>query len=247
MIDKYTPILPIGMLENIRIVGNKNVFILPQLWSISEYRDFYCEHEWNTVVIDNGVYEGLMTPFENLVNIADDLHAKQTYISADEDIGSGYNTAHMIIDQIDEHGIDGSNWNLMPVIHGSIREMEYMIDLLGDKVHQWSIPIYLTRMGYDRSTIVKYLGIQDDYVHALGLDNILEIINFDDGIIDTFDTSMPATGAIHGLRLSSIYLIERGGKDDYARVNLNETSFSGIEHNLCIENIVAINKMANMS
>ena len=54
---KYMPIVPVVMLNVIDVSGVKDVFILSQFWKNKEYRDFYKEGSWDTVIIDNDLYE----------------------------------------------------------------------------------------------------------------------------------------------------------------------------------------------
>lgn len=249
----YMPIMPVGMFDIIDTSGSQDAFILPAVWKEShQYRSYYRDKQWRTVVIDNDVYEnGEATPFENILEVANELSASQIYIVGDEKVGSGYETIKLIEDQISNSGLEGTTengcpWQLMCVLQGSISEMRLMRKVFFNKINAWAIPVSLFRDGYDRNALASYLAFTStEYVHALGLDNIFEIHNLRQGTINSFDTSIPATAAVHMLDLANICSIPRTGKDTYDRVDLECDDFEDDELNVALEGVMLLKDIAS--
>lgn len=247
------PIMPVGMFETIDASQTQDAFILPALWSNNHmYRSYYRERSWRNIVIDNDVYEnGEATSFEDILKVANELSATQIYIVGDEKVGNGYETIRLLNDQIRNTGIRGTTenecpWELMCVLQGDISEMRLMRKVFFNEIKAWAIPVSLFRAGYDRNALATYLSFtSDEYVHALGLDNIFEVRNLRQGSINSFDTSMPATAAVHGLDLSRICSIPRTSDDSYDRVDLECDDFENNELNIALEGVMLLKDIAS--
>lgn len=248
----YMPIMPVGMFEVIDTSHSQDAFILPALWKNShQYRAYYGDRLWRTIVIDNDVYEnGVATPFEEILKIANELSATQIYIVGDEKVGSGYETIRLLNDQISTTGVsgtteDGCRWDLMCVLQGNISEMRLMRKVLYNIINAWAVPVSLFRAGYDRNVLASYLSFTpNEYVHALGLDNIFEVRNLRRGIFNSFDTSMPATAAVHGLDLSQVCSIPRTSHDSFTRVDLECDDFMNPEIDSALEGVILLKDIA---
>ena len=249
----YMPIMPVGMFEVIDASQTQDAFILPELWNNNHmYRTYYRERSWRNIVIDNDVYEnGTATPFKDILKVANELSATQIYIVGDEDVGNGYNTIRLLNNQIRETGIKGTTenecpWELMCVLQGDISEMRLMRKVFFGQIKAWAIPVSLFRSGYDRNALAAYLSFTpNEYVHALGLDNIFEVRNLRQGIINSFDTSMPATAAVHGLDLSRVCSIPRTVVDSYERVDLECDEFEVEDIDLALEGVMLLKDIAS--
>lgn len=246
------PIMPIGMFDVIESSRVEDAFILPEVWNNShEYRAYYDSRSWRNIIIDNDVYEnGVATPFEDILKIANRLSAQQIYIVGDEVVGNGYETIRLLESQIKEYGTSGTTeneckWDLMCVLQGGISEMRLMRKVFYGIINAWSIPVSLFRAGYDRNALSTYLSLTpQEYIHALGLDNIFEIRNLRQGIFNSFDTSMPATAAVHGLDLSQVCSIPRTDTESYTRVDLLCDDFEVEERDLTLEGVMLLRDIA---
>ena len=248
----YMPIMPVGMFDVIDISGSQDAFILPGMWKASHlYRSYYRDRSWRNVVIDNDVYEnGTATPFEDILKVANELHTNHIYIVGDESVGNGYETIRLLRSQMEDYGLTGTTengckWDLMCVLQGGISEMRLMRKVFFNTINAWAIPVSLFRAGYDRNALATYLSFtSDEYVHALGLDNIFEIRNLRQGIFNSFDTSMPATAAVHGLDLSQVCSIPRTDDSSYARVDLLCDDFKVGRRDLTLEGVMLLKDIA---
>ena len=248
----YMPIMPVGMVDVIDISGSQDAFILPGIWRVSHlYRSYYRDKVWRNVVIDNDVYEnGIAASFRDILEVANELNARQIYIVGDESVGNGYETIRKLNDQIRNTGISGTTenecpWELMCVLQGGISEMRLMRKVFFNQFRAWAIPVSLFRDGYDRSALSSYLSFQsNEYVHALGLDNIFEVRNLRKSTINSFDTSMPATAAVHGLDLSQVCSIPRTDDSSYARVDLLCDDFKVGRRDLALEGVMLLKDIA---
>ena len=121
------PIVPVGMLDTIDIAQSSNVFILSQFWNNKKYREFYLKHHWNTVVLDNALYEQSdATDFEAMMAMARQLDAEQIFVVGPECLTDGIETGRMTIDILNEHDSEGvldDNINLMCILHERPNEM----------------------------------------------------------------------------------------------------------------------------
>lgn len=223
----YMPIVPCGMVWELDVVRPQSAFILPSLWENEDYSEYYTSHKWDTIVLDNGIYEtGKVWKFEDLLEIANMCTTKSMFIVGDEVIGNGYLTAKVLSRQLNMIGSEGELekggiWKLMAVLQGDINGMKFMRECLYPQIDAWSIPVSVYRAGFDRNVIAEWMKFGPcEYVHALGLDNVFEIFNLRRGNIHSFDTSMPATAAVNNIDLVAHPCISRSGSCDVERVNL---------------------------
>jgi hypothetical protein len=219
----YMPIVPIGYLETLDVAGTTNVFILSQYWKIKAYRDFYLGRKWDTVVLDNALYEDVKaTDFEHMMVMARQLDADQVFVVGPEKLTDGIETGRMTIDILEEYQSEGlldDNINLMCILHERPNEM----------LEQWNmirkyrdvalgISIFSYRLGFDRGSLHKFLDLpQDRYVHAFGWDNLLEIYNMA-GRFNSIDSSLCVSAAINEVDLKQQWQITRNVKMDGRKV-----------------------------
>ena len=215
----YMPIVPIGYLECLDVCKTKNVFILSQFWDNKKYKDFYLSHYWDTVVLDNALYEDQnATDFEHMMEMARQLKAKQIYVVGPEKLTDGVETGRMTIDILNEYQSEGhleDNINLMCILHERPNEM----------LEQWNmirrfrdvalgISIFSYRLGFDRGSLHKFLDLPyDRYVHAFGWDNLLEVYNMA-GCFNSVDSSICVSAAINAVDLKKGWQITRDEKKD---------------------------------
>lgn len=241
---RYIPILPIGMLETGWKVGSKDAFILPQYWDIPAYKSFYTTYDFDTVIIDNDVYEtGECTPLTILDQIADEITAKKIFIVGHESPGDPHETIIGFIDEIRTYEI---RHDPMIVLDGTPSEIKSMYNILKyEESVGYSLPVSLYRRGYDRASIYNYVGFhQSDYVHALGVDNIMEIASMNSAGYNSVDSSIAATAAVNEYNLRKEFLISRTTSDPIPRVDLKRTSFTTSEIMDTIANIQLVNEFA---
>ena len=131
---KYMPIVPVGMLDVIDVSGVKDVFILSQFWKNREYRDFYKEGSWDTVIIDNDLYESEeAAKFEDMMRIAESLDAKRIFVVGPEDLHDGVNTGVMtkrILEDNKSQGKLDEGINLMCILHEKPNEMKLQYEIV---------------------------------------------------------------------------------------------------------------------
>jgi hypothetical protein len=210
----FMPIVPIGMLDVLDITKTRNVFILSQYWNIKKYREFYLSHYWDTVVLDNALYEDTeATNFESMLGMARQLKADRVFVVGPEKLDSGIKTGQMTVDILEEYDTDGyldDHIQLMCILHERPNEM----------LRQWNmirrfedvalgISIFSYRLGYDRGGLLKFLNLPSDrYVHAFGWDNLLEVYNMS-GRFNSVDASIAVSAAINNVDLKWNWQITR--------------------------------------
>jgi hypothetical protein len=210
----YMPIVPIGYLDTLDVAKVQNVFILSQFWGNKKYRDFYLNHHWDTVVLDNALYEDTeATNFESMMVMARQLKANRIFVVGPEKLDDGIETGRMTIDILNEYQSEGrleDNIELMCILHQRPNEM----------LEQWNmirkfrdvalgISIFSYRLGFDRGSLYKFLDLpRDRYVHAFGWDNLLEIYNMS-GRFNSIDSSLAVSAAINTINLKKTWQITR--------------------------------------
>ena len=152
----YMPILPIWGLDLLTECKINHCFILPALWNIPSYRDYYTSRSWKTVIIDNDMYE---TPdkcadIQQMIDIANSLDSEYTFIVGPEDMENGANTVPMIAETIKQYGDSSDNWNLMSILHGKPSDIINQYQQIHDLgVFAFGIAVSAWRQGYDRGAI----------------------------------------------------------------------------------------------
>lgn len=238
---RYMPILPIGMYDIFKNSHVRDCFILPQFWKERAYRDFYQSVTWDHVIIDNACYEdGSFMSMEDLIRIAKSLKTERCFIVAPEDLESGLNTATLTIEAANKFGTSGSmfdgtnrpKWEMMSILHVQPQEMKLQYRMMCDAGYEsmpLGISIFSYRHGWDRASLAKFVGVRDNYLHAFGLDNLLEIYNLRATGFDSVDSSIVASAAVNNIDLmGDTWMIDRQYNKDHAqlpRVNLLETEF----------------------
>ena len=248
----YMPIMPIGMLDLLDETHTKDVFILPQFFKYDKYREFYTSRKWNNVIIDNALYENdASIPFDQMIEFADDINSSRTFIVGSENLDSGVMTAAMTISDVDLYGDRGNNWEMMTILHKHPNEMKEQYEILkhGDLGHlPLGVSIFSFRCGYDRAALAKYVGIEmTNYVHAFGLDNILEMLNLRDAGFNSVDSSIAATASVNDIQLwtDNRWEIDRRVDKSVKRVDLTCDKFKCNHHNRTFNNIRGLQSFAN--
>jgi hypothetical protein len=235
---KYMPILPIGMSSIFKMEEVSSAFILPQFWSNPRYAAMYTSRSWDTVIIDNAMYENPQpVPFNSLIDIAESLQSCRTFIVAPEDHNDPINTIRLVTDCIDTYGKKGTCWEPMTIIHGKPNQIRAMFDMLDTiSTMAYGIAVSCWRAGYDR-TMLKSLSTHGiHYFHAMGLDSITEGIALRRAGFDSVDSSMVATAAVNKIHMDLNTVIFRtGASSDPVRVPLLQDNFQ-VE---CIEHTVS--------
>lgn len=225
----YMPILPVGMLHLFNDCEVDDAFILPQYWNIPEYREFYSSRPWNTVIIDNALYENPDAfSIPDLIKIAESIDSLVTYIVGPEHVGDGAITSSLVLNAIAAYGPSGAKWKLMAAFQGTPNEMYGMYQALREYDIGFAIPVSMHRQGWSRSGLKYFTGVRNHYVHALGIDDLTEIPDLVRAGVDSFDSSIVATAAVNGIDLlgSALRVVRTGAPTDHARVNLLRTKFS---------------------
>lgn len=224
----YMPILPVGMLHLFEECTVSDAFILPQFWSIPEYRDFYTGRPWERVIIDNALYENPDAfGINELAEIADQLDSIVTHIVGPEKIGDGEVSTALMLNAIAEHGPRGSSWRMMSVFQGTPNDMFHSYETLKEYPIGFAFPVSLYRQGWSRAGLSYFTGIRNHYLHALGIDDLTEIPDLVRAGFDSFDSSIVATAAVNGIDLLGITLrvLRTGSPNDPVRVNLIHREF----------------------
>lgn len=209
----YMPILPIWGLDILNTCSVRNCFILPALWDIPEYRNFYTNREWHTVIIDNDMYENPnnCTSLSELITIANSLDSECTFIVGPEDMQNGINTIPMMEETINLHGVSNDKWDLMAVLHGKPDEIvkQYKeIRKLG--VAAFGVAVSSWRLGFDRGAILQLIRpTVGDYFHAMGLDSLCEVVNINRAGYDSVDSSFAATCAFNNINMFTAWNVVR--------------------------------------
>ena len=154
----YMPIIPVGYLDTLVVAGVKNVFILSQFWNNKKYREFYLSHKWDTIILDNALYEdSTATDFEEMMGMARQLDANKIFVVGPEKLDDGVETGRMTIDILNDYQTEGKltdNITLMCILHERPTEM----------LEQWNmirryrdvaigISIFSYRLGFDRGSL----------------------------------------------------------------------------------------------
>jgi hypothetical protein len=215
----YMPIVPVGYLETLDVANVKNVFILSQFWNNKKYREFYLSHKWDTIILDNALYEdSTATDFEEMMGMARQLDANKIFIVGPEKLDDGVETGRMTIDILNDYQSEGhldDNIDLMCILHERPTEM----------LEQWNmirryrdvaigISIFSYRLGFDRGSLHRFLGLpRDRYTHAFGWDNLLEMYNLS-GCFDSIDSSLCVSAVVSDVDLKKVWQITRDPKKD---------------------------------
>ncbi len=249
MIMRYMPIPAVGMFDVLDDSGVKDVFILSQMMEQNEvYREFYLDRKWNTVIIDNALYEEPdPTPMETMIDHANNINADRTFIVAPEDLKSGMQTGAMTIKAVDQYGLKSNNWELMTILHEYPLEMRMQYAMLIDAGLidiALGVSIFSFRKGYDRGTLASFCGIHNQhYLHAFGLDNLLEVFSLNNAGFDSVDSSMAFTAAVREVDIWDKFNISRiPGQNKIKRIGLTDTKFSQKHKNQALENIIALRR-----
>ncbi len=252
---KYMPIVPVGMLDVIDVSGVKDVFILSQFWKNKEYRDFYKEGSWDTVIIDNDLYESEeAAKFEDMMRIAESLDAKRIFVVGPEDLHDGVNTGVMtkrILEDNKSQGKLDEGINLMCILHEKPNEMRLQYEIVKDfKDLAFGISIFSFRLGYDRASLYDYVGIpKDRYVHAFGWDNLLEVCNLKKCGFSSIDSSIAVTAAINKIDLTQDWqIVRQPGREGVlqsTRAHMLDDGFENCIKNDALRNILFLRRLAN--
>lgn len=224
---KYMPILPVGMSRLFEDEGISSAFILPQFWANPSYARMYTGRTWDTVIIDNAMYENPNpVPFHELIEIAQQLKSTRTFVVAPEDHKDPIHTAELTIKAIEEYGTHGPKWIPMCIIHGTPHEISSMFYMLDDiPTLGYGVTVSCWRNGFDRA-FLRSLSKGGHYFHAMGLDSISEGVTLKRAGFNSVDSSMPATAAFNDIQLSFNTVIYRTGKPtDPVRVPLLQEEF----------------------
>lgn len=238
------PILPIGMGDLFVDYGVRHCFILPQYWSRPSYQEIYTDYKWDTVIIDNAMYENPndRIPVSDLIDIAEQLTATQTFVVGNEDMENGLNTIELVENELDYYGTHGTAWTYMAVLHGTPYEIVQQYAALSYHSHiGFAIAVSTYRKGYDRSGIIELAGMRGRYVHALGLDSLLEARNLTT-MYNSCDSSICATAAVNRINLRLFPEIRRELEccRNIDRVDLLGTHYSEYTKQRTGENIAYI-------
>lgn len=218
----YMPIVPIDMFDVLDMSGVKDVFILSQFWKNPEYREYYKSRTWDTIIVDNDLYEKEeAASFESMLEIAKELRANKVFIVGPEDLSSGINTAKLTQEIIRKYGCDGpleyytGRWQLMCILHERPNEMKLQYQILKEYDIAFGVSIFSFRLGFDRGALAKYVGIgSDKYIHAFGWDNLLEVYNLAQAGFNSVDSSLAVTAAVNRINLQDVWQITRDpGRD----------------------------------
>jgi hypothetical protein len=222
---RYMPIVPVGMLDVLAVCDVQDVFILSQYWHIKEYREFYCKHQWRSVVLDNALYEDpTATSFDKMVGMANQLSADVVYVVGPEKLNSGIQTGQMTRDILKEYESDGTirdNIFMMCILHERPNEMLSQWNMVKEYENlALGISIFSYRLGYDRGSLHKFLNLPASrYVHAFGWDNLLETYNMV-GRFGSVDSSMCVSAAVNTVNLRQNWQITRNDKMDGMHIGM---------------------------
>ncbi|HPS39174.1 MAG TPA: hypothetical protein PL124_07150 [Candidatus Cloacimonadota bacterium] len=224
---KYMPILPIGMSHLFDICRVTDAFILPQFWGETDYREMYTKRSWQTVIIDNAMYENPdPVPTDELIKIAKTLNAHRIFIVAPEDHSDPIHTAEFARDMYERKYKPGCGWLPMTIVHGDLPEIHVMSDLLDPLPDMgFGIAVSTWRNGLSRPRI-KEMFSPYHYFHAMGLDSIPELSTLSRAGFNSVDSSMVATAAVNKIHLDeNTEIIRTGSPTDPKRVPLLQDSF----------------------
>lgn len=245
----YMPILPIGMFDLYIKANIENVFILPQYWEIDDYCNFYRAYRWGTVIIDNAMYEQPdAITFGKLIEIAESINSTATYIVTPEDLHNGAETVRKTRETIKVYGCGGDTWYPMAILHGNPKSISDQVKALNPiQTMAYGIAVSSWRAGYDRSALRKICNIPKyRYVHAMGLDSLVELVNLSDNYIDSVDSSIVASAAVNKINLrEELILTRKGLPTDPIRVDLLQRKFPDVTIQSTLNNILLIESILN--
>ena len=234
---RYMPIAPVGMFDVIK--DERSAFILPQFWDCESYREFYLSHDFDVVIVDNGVYEGAEVEEEEIVRIAREVSTEKVFVTLPEVVGSASRTVMEIRMGLDKYEGVGKMVCLQGRMIEELREFEDVVE----DVDAIAVPVSMYRKGWCRGALREWMvknceGMRDKYWHAFGCDNLLEMIELKRFGYDSVDTSMPFTAAIHRIDFG-INMVVKNVK----RVNLLRRKFSVYERQLAEKNLNIIKEL----
>ena len=100
----YMPICPVGLLGALDTMDVRNVFLLSHLWDVKKYRDFYLKHSFDTVILDNDLYEKpTAANFNVMLGIARQLDAERVFVVGPEKLNDGVETGRMTLELLKQH------------------------------------------------------------------------------------------------------------------------------------------------
>jgi hypothetical protein len=244
---KYMPILPIGMYGIYEQSESHNAFILPQFWIHYDYRQGHTIRKWNVVIIDNAMYEQPdAIPFNKLIDLASELTAKRIFIVAPEHFTNPNETINLAVQTACEYGTKGNNWEMMVIVHGGApAELIYQMNTLyANNIKAFGIAVSYWRGGESRAALLAEQRKPDCYYHAMGLDDIDELLGLRKACFDSVDTSMAATAAVNAIDLQVVRKIVRTGpRAQPRRVNLMQESFEQGVHRGALRNVLLIKQL----
>lgn len=249
------PIVPIGYLETLDVAKVTNVFILSQYWKIPKYRDFYLERKWDTIVLDNALYEdSKATNFESMMAMARQLRANKIFVVGPEKLTDGIKTGQMTVDILEEYQSEGhldDNIDLMCILHERPNEMLKQWNMIRKyRDVALGISIFSYRLGFDRGSLYRFLDLpRGRYVHAFGWDNLLEMYGCHH-LFDSIDSSLCVSAAINKVDLKEIWQITRNPKMDGRKIEkrqpIDDTKRPGKKLRYeVVQNIQFLTKFAN--
>ena len=250
------PITPVGLLPTLDMMDCKHVFMLSHLWDIKKYQEFYLSHHFETVILDNDLYEKpTAANFNAMIAIARQLDADRVFVVGPEKLNDGYETGLMTNELLNRHGSDGylaDNIQMMCILHERPNEMMRQWNLV--KHHEdlaLGISIFSYRLGYDRGSLHKFLDLPPHrYTHAFGWDNLLEVYNMR-GRFSSIDSSIAVSAAYNNVDLKDAWQITRDPKKDGRVIKDRlDLAWSGrptvsLELNVC-KNIQMLRRFCNM-
>ncbi len=243
----YMPIVPIGMFDVLDLSGVKDVFILSQFWKEPKYREYYKDHKWDTVIIDNALYENDdAVDYDDVLAIAKELDASKIFAVGPEDLSSGIGTAKLCLEALDKHSYHPRNTTMMVILHEKPNEMKLQYKVLQqiNRPLALGVSIFSYRLGYNRGDLAKYVNIDHSkyYTHAFGWDNILELYSLNNTGFRSVDSSLAVTAAINGIELRDDWQITRdpgkAGVKASTRAAITDEDFSDEVKLVALDNIV---------
>jgi len=215
----YMPITPVGLLGTLDTMEVRNAFMLTHLWEIKRYREFYQTHQFDTVILDNDLYEKpTAASFDHMLKIASQIDAERIFVVGPECLTDGVKTGQMTLDLLTQYESEGyltDNVQMMCILHERPNEMLRQWNLIKHKEDvAVGISIFSYRLGYDRASLHKFLNLpRNRYTHAFGWDNLLEVYNMR-GCFDSVDSSLAVSAAYNGVDLMKAWQITRDEKKD---------------------------------
>jgi len=235
----YHPISPLDFFDLIEDIPY--AFVLAQYWPHEKYRRFYLEHDWEIVIVDNGIYEGAPVTEAELDAIGRQISGERVFVVAPEVMKSSIGTVQAVREFVKKYS-GTKPYEVMVVLQGeTIAVLPDFAEKVDPYVDAYAVPIWMYRKGWCRAGVVKWFKevipeTREKYWHALGLDCLLELKELQ-GFVESFDTSMPFTAAVHGLDLEHNLIIKR-----VKRVNLLGEAFDERVRRLARKNVETILK-----